>query len=128
MPRVHERSKLEAIVVTVSEIIKHDCQKGNNMRNWIVLAVGLAALAAAGAQAQGSFITTMDPDVTNEAASACMESLKVDSGSEVQVVGSESSEANTAIYMELASNGAPWRCLVASDGSGPTELMFMGTE
>lgn len=73
------------------------------------------------------FIETMDASVSDEAVSACMSSLEAQTDGNVSVVGSEFSEANTAIYMRVGTNGAPWRCLVGNDGSNP-ELMFMGSE
>ncbi len=73
------------------------------------------------------FITTMSPDASNAAVSACQSALTAQTEGGVTVVGSETSEAATAIYMRVGANGAPWRCLVAPDGSNP-ELMFMGDE
>ena len=73
------------------------------------------------------FIETMAPEVTNAAVSACQSALEAQTEGGVTVAGSETSEAATAIYMRVGANGAPWRCLVAPDGSGP-ELMFMGDE
>ena len=107
----------------------------------IIASVGvLAALAAcaepAKAPAEGQmapspagppFITTMDPNVSNAAVSSCEAALDAQTDGAVSVAGSETSEAATAIYMRVGANGAPWRCLVAADGSNP-ELMFMGSE
>ena len=73
------------------------------------------------------FITTFDPAVSNAAVTACTNALRAQTNDQVQLAGSEFSQANTAIYMRLASNGAPWRCIVSNDGTGP-ELMFMGSE
>lgn len=73
------------------------------------------------------FVTTYDPSVSNAAVSACRSALDAQTDGDVQVVGSEYSEANVAIYMRVGANGAPWRCLVSNDGKG-AELMFMGSE
>jgi len=73
------------------------------------------------------FITTMDGSVSNAAVSSCQSLLEAQANGSVQVVGSEFSEAATAIYMRVGANGAPWRCLVSNDGTSPT-LMFMGSE
>ena len=108
------------------------------MRHMIKLALGLAGTAALAGCVQETtttpvassgppFITTFDPSVSNAAVSSCSNALAAQTNGGVQVVGSEFSQANSAVYMRVGSNGAPWRCLVANDGSGP-ELMFMGSE
>ena len=58
---------------------------------------------------------------------ACRDALAAQTTGGVRVVGSESSEANHAVYMRVGANGAPWRCLVSADGSNPS-TMFMGSE
>ena len=73
------------------------------------------------------FITTMDASVSNAAVDACRASLEGRTQGGVTVVGSEFSQANTAIYMRVGANGAPWRCLVSNDGSNPS-LMSMTDE
>ncbi|MEO4044641.1 hypothetical protein AAFN47_23805 [Hoeflea sp. CAU 1731] len=73
------------------------------------------------------FVTTMDASVSNVAVSACRDALDAQTDGAVQVVGSEFSEANSAVYMRVGANGAPWRCLVANDGRGAS-LMFLGDE
>ena len=73
------------------------------------------------------FITTMDGSVSNAAISSCQNALTAQTTGGVTVVGSEFSQAATAVYMRIGANGAPWRCLVSSDGSNPS-LMFMGDE
>ena len=73
------------------------------------------------------FITTMDGSVSNAAVDSCRSLLEAQTNGGVQVVGSEFSEAATAIYMRVGANGAPWRCLVSNDGTSPS-LMFMGNE
>lgn len=61
------------------------------------------------------------------AVSSCQNLLASQTSGGVRVVGSETSEANSAVYMRVGANGAPWRCLVSADGSNPT-TMFMGSE
>ncbi|ETW12427.1 hypothetical protein ATO8_12781 [Roseivivax marinus] len=73
------------------------------------------------------FIETMDASVSNAAVSACRSALEATTTGGVTVVGSEFSQANTAIYMRVGANGAPWRCLVSADGSNPS-LEFQGSE
>ncbi|SIO43733.1 hypothetical protein SAMN05444722_2145 [Rhodovulum sp. ES.010] len=106
------------------------------------LIAGLGALAAlsacvettGGSAAQmpvapGSpaFITGMSPDVSQAAINSCRSALASQTTGGVTVVGSEFSQANSAVYMRVGANGAPWRCLVSNDGRGP-DLMFMGSE
>lgn len=74
-----------------------------------------------------SLITTYDSSVSNAAVDACRNALDAQTDGAVEVVGSEFSEANSAVYMRVGANGAPWRCLVSNDGRG-AELMFMGSE
>ena len=73
------------------------------------------------------FVTTYDSSVSDAAVTACRDELSAQTNGAVDVVGSQFSEANTAIYMRVGPDGAPWRCLVANDGTGPS-LMFMGDE
>lgn len=73
------------------------------------------------------FITNMAPDVSSAAINSCRAELDAQTDGAVTVVGGETSQANTAIYMRVGSNGAPWRCLVSPDGRNPS-LMFMGSE
>lgn len=73
------------------------------------------------------FITGMSPDVSQAAINSCYAALDDTTDGMVRVVGGETSEAATAIYMRVGDNGAPWRCLVSSDGRNPS-LMFMGSE
>jgi ABC-type glycerol-3-phosphate transport system substrate-binding protein len=110
------------------------------MKHTLKLVLGLAAAAAlagcveetgttamAPSPSGPPFITTFDPSVSNAAVDACRNALQADVGSSVNVVGTEFSQANSAVFMRVGSNGAPWRCLVSNDGRGP-ELMFMGSE
>ncbi len=88
---------------------------------------GMASAPMAASPAGPPFITTFDSSVSNAAVSACQAKLEAETDGGISVVGSEFSEANTAVYMRVGANGAPWRCLVSSDGSNPS-LMFMGSE
>lgn len=74
-----------------------------------------------------SLITTFDPAVSNTAVNVCQNTLAQQVDGAVQVVGTEYSEANVAVYMRVGSNGAPWRCLVSNDGRGAS-VMFLGSE
>lgn len=73
------------------------------------------------------FITSMAPDVTQAAINSCRAALDAATTGNVIVVGGETSQAATAIYMRVGANGAPWRCLVSPSGRNPS-LMFMGSE
>ncbi|SEN07328.1 hypothetical protein SAMN04488011_102362 [Palleronia pelagia] len=64
---------------------------------------------------------------SDAAVAACRQQLSAQTTGGVRVVGSEFSEANSAVYMRVGENGAPWRCLVSDDGTNPS-LMFMGSE
>jgi len=114
------------------------------MRHTITAAAtGLAGLALAGCVEQPAmtetqmpmqpapggppFIQTIDPSVSSAAIESCRATLAAQTQGGVQVVGAETSEAATAIYMRVGANGAPWRCLVSADGSNPS-VMFMGSE
>ncbi|MEW9919528.1 hypothetical protein AB2B41_07935 [Marimonas sp. MJW-29] len=69
----------------------------------------------------------MASDVSQAAINSCRTALDLQTDGNVIVVGGETSEAATAIYMRVGENGAPWRCLVSPDGSNPS-TMFMGSE
>ncbi|SNT41118.1 hypothetical protein [Tropicimonas sediminicola] len=111
----------------------------NSRLTFVGLTVAAAALAGcvetsgstggpmAPAASGPPFIETMDGSVSNAAVSACQNALSAETTGGVTVVGSEFSQAATAVYMRVGANGAPWRCLVSSDGSNPS-LMFMGSE
>ncbi|MDW4500553.1 hypothetical protein R5H30_21375 [Sulfitobacter sp. D35] len=64
---------------------------------------------------------------SDAAVTACRNLLESQTTGGVTVVGSEFSQANSAVYMRVGANGAPWRCLVSDDGSNPS-TMFMGSE
>jgi len=73
------------------------------------------------------FVTTYDSSVSNAAVDACRNLLASQTDGGVRVVGTEFSQANSAVYMRVGADGAPWRCLVSNDGRGPS-VMFMGDE
>jgi hypothetical protein len=84
---------------------------------------GVEMQPAAGAPPfiEGSF------GASDAAVNACRNLLASQTSGVVRVVGSEFSQANSAVYMRVGANGAPWRCLVSDDGSNPS-TMFMGSE
>lgn len=69
------------------------------------------------------FIETLDPTVTDTQVAACRNVLDAQTDGAVRVVGSEFSQANSAVYLRVGDTGAPWRCLVSSDGA-VVELLF----
>ncbi|MFZ5962934.1 hypothetical protein ACOXXX_08280 [Thalassococcus sp. BH17M4-6] len=73
------------------------------------------------------FRTTFDGSVSAAAFDACQTAMQSQIGAPVQAVGSEFSQANSAVFFRVVSNGALWRCLVSNDGRG-AEVMFMGSE
>ncbi len=68
-----------------------------------------------------------DPNVSNAAVDGCVGALDAQTDGNVDVVASEFSQANTAVYMEVGPQRAPWRCLVSQDGQ-VAELSFLGDE
>lgn len=64
---------------------------------------------------------------SDAATNACRNLLESQTSGGVRVVGSEFSQAASAVYMRVGANGAPWRCLVSDDGRNPS-TMFMGSE
>lgn len=111
------------------------------MRSGMLLPAALAAAAALSGCVETSggggqmapapdappFITSFDPSVSNAAVSSCRNLLDSRTDGAVSVVGTEFSQANSAVYMRVGANGAPWRCLVSNDGSNAS-VMFMGSE
>ena len=107
------------------------------MRSGYALLAGVTSLAAlAGCVEEAAmplapsgppFVTTFDPSVSETAVSACRSELEGMTEGGVSVVGTESSQANVAVYMRVGANGAPWRCLVSNEGRGAS-VMFMGDE
>ncbi len=73
------------------------------------------------------FVTTFSSSVSQASIDACRNKLDSQTDGTVQVVGTEFSQANNAVYMLVGSQRAPWRCLVSNDGRNP-QVMFMGDE
>ena len=93
-------------------------------------ALGLAACAAQtqapAPQQPASPIPNVgfSPDVSNAAITACRNALDAQTEGNIDVVGSEYSEANVVVYMTVGANRAPWKCFTANDGRyANTELM-----
>ncbi|MGG7644791.1 hypothetical protein ACQ5SP_08315 [Rhodovulum sp. YNF3179] len=110
--------------------------------NSLKIAIGLGALASLAACVETSGTSSggqMDVaagappfiegvfDASDAAVNACRNLLASQTTGGVRVVGSEFSQANSAVYMRVGANGAPWRCLVSDDGRNPS-VMFMGSE
>ena len=72
-------------------------------------------------------ITSMDPNVSGIAQQACVSALRGETSNSVTIVGTEFSEANSAIYAEVGEFRAPWRCLTSNDGV-VAETTFLGDE
>ena len=91
-----------------------------------VLALGAFGLAACDADTGADMqAATSMPSVQEQ---ACLAGVSNEANNgEVSVLSSEFSEANSALFYRVGSNGAPWRCLVSNDGRG-AEVMFMGSE
>ena len=68
------------------------------------------------------------PEVSEAAVSKCRLELQSQTDGGVEVTGTEFSQANSAVYMVVGANRAPWRCLVSADGSGDPYLEFIGNE
>ena len=108
------------------------------MRSIWIAAAG-AALLAGCVEETGGGATQMPPapggppfiegsfGASDAAVAACRSLLESQVTGGVVVVGSEFSQANSAVYMRVGANGAPWRCLVGDDGSGPS-VEFVGDE
>jgi hypothetical protein len=108
------------------------------MKHSIKLALCVAAGAAlagcvedtggmAVSPASPPMITTFDGSVSQAAISACVSAVDAQTDGEVRLVGSEFSQANSAVFLRVGPNGAPWRCLTSNDGR-VAEVMFMGSE
>ena len=112
------------------------------MNRLIMIGAGAAAFAmlAGCVETSGSSPTTQMPvapggppfiersfGASDAATNACRNLLASQTSGGVTVVGSEFSQANSAVYMRVGANGAPWRCLVSDDGRNPS-VMFMGSE
>lgn len=67
------------------------------------------------------------PDVSQTAVNACRNAVDAQTDGAVEVVGTEFSQANNAVYLVVGPQRAPWRCLVSNDGR-VAEVMFVGSE
>ena len=97
-------------------------------RNLVVIALAALGLTACAAgtptsqsvpQQSASPIPNVgfSPDVSNAAITACRRALGAQTQGNIDVVGSEYSEANVVGYMAVGSNRAPWKCFTANAGS-----------
>ncbi|SEA99290.1 hypothetical protein [Rubrimonas cliftonensis] len=66
-------------------------------------------------------------EVTNAAVENCRRALDTQTDGAVEVTGTESSQANDAVYMVVGANRAPWMCLVSRNGA-VQELRFIGSD
>lgn len=67
------------------------------------------------------------PDVSTAALSACRAAVDAQTEGRVEAIGSEFSQAASAVYFVVGPQRAPWRCLTSNDGS-VSEVMFIGSE
>jgi hypothetical protein len=93
----------------------------------LLACAGLLAIAAGCEETGGPPFIEGSFGASEAAVNACRNLLESQTTGGVTVVGSEFSQANSAVYMRVGANGAPWRCLVSEDGSNPS-TMFMGSE
>lgn len=92
----------------------------------------LAALAGVAACAEDPQIQPLTKgfvegsfSASDAAVAACRAKLAAETSGRLKVVGSQASGARSSVYMRIGPSGAPWRCLVGSDGSNPS-VGFMG--
>lgn len=67
------------------------------------------------------------PDVTTTALNACRAAVDAQTEGRVETVGTEFSQAASAVYLVVGPQRAPWRCLTSNDGK-VSEVMFVGSE
>ncbi len=67
------------------------------------------------------------PDVSNAAVDACRNAVDAQTDGNVDIVGSEFSQAASVVYLTVGPQRAPWRCLAGNDGT-VDEVMFVGSE
>lgn len=108
-------SRLAAAIGLLTVLVACDAPVGDAATAQMAVAPGSPPFI------EGSF------DASDAATAACRDLLASRTIGGVRVVGSEFSQANSAVYMRVGSNGAPWRCLVSDDGSNPS-VTFMGSE
>ena len=66
--------------------------------------------------------------VTPAAIDACLNAVKSETGqTDVDVLSTEFSEANSMVMVGVGSDRAPWKCLVSNDGN-VAEVSFAGDE
>ncbi|MEQ9688971.1 MAG: hypothetical protein RLO48_04500 [Bauldia litoralis] len=67
-------------------------------------------------------------DTTTVTNDACLAAVKAETNeSDVTVASNEFSEANTIVMLGVGANRAPWKCLVANDGT-VQEITFTGDD
>jgi len=83
---------------------------------------------SAGAPAGGGETAGGGSDVSEAAINACIAAVEEQAGgSEISVLNTEFSEANSLVMLGVGADGAPWRCLVSNDGQG-AEAYFDGDD
>ena len=107
------------------------------MKSSVKITMGLAAaVLLAGCVEDTGAPATSNPmfpnvgfsaDVSNAAVTACRNAVDAQTDGAVEVVGTEFSQANNAVYMLVGPQRAQWRCLVSNDGR-VAEVMFVGSE
>jgi hypothetical protein len=103
------------------------------VRTGLVLAVAAALAGCAEEPSPSSPANPLfpdvgfSPDVSQTAIDACRGAVDAQTDGAVEVVGTEFSQANNAVYMVVGPQRAPWRCLVSNDGR-VAETMFVGSE
>lgn len=71
---------------------------------------------------------TSTSEVTDAATDACLAAVKEQTGeSDVAVLSTEFSEANSLVMVSVGAQRAPWKCLVSNDGQ-VAEVSFQGDD
>jgi hypothetical protein len=71
---------------------------------------------------------TMSSDVSDAAQQACLKAVTDETNeSNVSVMSTEFSEANSVVMVAVGPDRAPWRCLVSNSGT-VEEVMFTGND
>lgn len=92
------------------------------------LLAGCADMLVSGSSSDPMFPDVgFSPDVSQMAMNACRDAVVAGTAGAVEVVGSEASQANNAVYLVVGPQCAPWRCLASNDGT-VAEVMFVGSE
>ncbi len=72
--------------------------------------------------------TATSSEVSEAAVNACLSAVTAEtSESNVSVISTEFSEANSLVMVGVGADRAPWRCLVSNDGE-VAEVSFAGSE